>query len=194
MNHTNIEWPKNPDGTPGYIRISPEYIAGFFDGEGSAMILTIRRQLKTGTIYRFRPVIKIHQKTPRVLEAIKRFIGYGHIDQSRDGFAYIVNGLEGVLHFFREVSYYSIVKHDALACVGSLAYFQSRHKKRNMPYTKNNTVIMLDVRDRLFEANKITRNGLTQKYSRDKILSETTFIEDIEAWKLWRMRGLHAQK
>lgn len=41
-----------------------KYIAGFFDGEGSAMVLTDNRH---GGIFRLRPVVKITQKTSGVL-------------------------------------------------------------------------------------------------------------------------------
>jgi len=183
MNKTKLEWALNPDGTQ-------QYIAGFFDGEGSAMILTIRRNLQTGVIYRFRPIIKIQQKNPEILYAIKSNLGYGHIDTSKDGFAYIINGLDSVRRFFQDVGYYARVKHDALLGVGALAHFQKRHKRKNIPYTKKDTETMLCIRNKVFKANSVTRNGLKQKYSAKQILSETTFVKDIEAWKKHRSRGI----
>ena len=83
--------------------MNSKYIAGFFDGEGSGMILTIRRKMKAGIIYRFRPVIKIAQKTNGVIEAINDFIGYGHIDYEKRRNGYVINGVEGVLAFVKHV-------------------------------------------------------------------------------------------
>ena len=88
MNKTKIEWVKNPDGS-----LEPAYIAGFFDGEGSAMVLTIRRVIDGKVFYRFRPVIKIQQKTISVLNQIMQTMGCGHIDSSPSGFTYIINGI-----------------------------------------------------------------------------------------------------
>ena len=102
-------------------QIDEKYIAGFFDAEGSAMVLTIRRKLKTGVIYRFRPVIKIAQKTDRILEAIRNFIGYGHIDREKTTSSYIINGLEGVLAFVKAIAPYCYIKQEVLLTVGELA-------------------------------------------------------------------------
>lgn len=166
------------------------YIAGFFDGEGSAMILTIRRKLRRGVVYRFRPVIKIQQKTRPVLELIMAYIGCGHIDKTPTGFTYIINGIDGVLKFYLEISYRSIVKHDALVAVGALAQFQRKKKRKNEPYTLDDTDIMVHLRDKAFAANGKTRFGLKQKYSQLEIMKETNFVVDIDEWKENRMRGI----
>jgi len=162
-----------------------KYIAGFFDAEGSAMVLTIRRKLKTGVIYRFRPVIKIAQKTDGVLEAIRDFIGYGHIDWEGTTNSYIINGLEGVLTFIKAIAPHCFIKQKALLAVGELAEFQSSHQ-RNIPYTLEDTIKMLDIRDKVFELNSITRTGLKQKYPREQILADTAFISDVHQWQLKR--------
>ena len=165
--------------------MNSEYIAGFFDGEGSGMIITIRRKMKTGIIYRFRPVIKITQKTNEVLEATKDYIGYGHIDYETDRNGYTINGLQGVLAFIQKIAPFCYLKQEVLLAVGELAEFQQSHT-RNIPYTLEDTVKMLDIRDRVFELNKITRTGLRQKYLREQILAETTFVGDIRQWQLKR--------
>lgn len=149
------------------------------------MILTIQRKLKTGIIYRFRPVIAISQKTNRVLEAIKDFIQYGHINYKQEKNRYTINGLEGVLAFVYKIAPHCYLKQEVLLVVGELAKFQSSHQ-RNIPYTLEDTIKMLDIRDRVFELNKITRTGLRQKYTREQILAETTFISDVRQWQLKR--------
>jgi len=158
-----------------------KYIAGFFDAEGSGMVLTIRRKMKTGIIYRFRPVIKIAQKTNGILEAIKDFMEYGHIDYAKDRNGYTINGLEGVLAFVKMIAPHCYLKQEVLLAVGELARFQQTHT-RNIPYTLEDTIKMLDIRDRVFELNKITRTGLKQKYPRDQILAETNFIGNLKEW------------
>lgn len=156
------------------------YIAGFFDAEGSGMILTIKRKLKTGVIYRFRPVVKIAQKTNRVLELIKAYIGYGHTEQG----AFIINGLEGVISFTETIAPYCHIKREVLLTISDLARFQQSHI-RNVPYTKEQTEYMLDLRDKVFAFNSLTRSNLKQKYSKENILAETQFV-DIRAWQIRR--------
>ncbi len=170
------------------IEITLPYIAGFFDGEGSALIVTIRRQLETGIVYRFRPVIKIHQKTKPVLEAIMDYIGYGHIDARVPVFAYTINGLNGVLHFCKLISPFAFLKHEALSLVASLAQYQKKRHGLNVPYSRGETLKLLAWRDALFSANSRTRSNLHQKYPRAVILSETRFV-DPKAWIRHRARN-----
>lgn len=166
------------------------YIAGFFDGEGSAMILTIRRKLRRGVVYRFRPVIKIQQKTKAVLEVIMGHIGYGHIDGDSRGYTYIINGLEGIEQFCVKVKPYLFIKRDAIEAVEDLVDFQSSKRRKNEPYTLDDTDTMIKLRDKAFSANSITRTGLKQKYGWLQIMKETNFVVDIDEWKENRMRGL----
>ena len=188
MNKTKIEWVKNPDGSQG---VTPQYIAGFFDGEGCAMVLTIRRCVNEHIFYRFRPVIKIHQKTQGVLEQIMNTVGYGHIDKAPSGFAYIINGLDGVLYFANMIAEYTIVKRESLIAVSAVAYLQKENHGKNTPYPRSLFERLLELRERAFRANQKTRTGLKQKYPREIILAEHHFINDMGAWQKNRMRGIH---
>ena len=188
MNKTRIEWVKNPDGS-----LHPAYIAGFFDGEGSAMILTIRRRVNGHILYRFRPVIKIQQKTVGVLNQIAGSIGYGHIDKSGSGYCYIINGLAGVIEFAKRVAEYTIVKRESLIATSAIAYLQSTNHRRNHPYGRPFFSRLLGLREEVFKANQRTRTGLKQKYSTTKILAEHSFVDDIQAWQKNRMRGIHRE-
>jgi hypothetical protein len=170
-----------------------KYIGGFFDAEGSAMVLTIRRKLKTGVIYRFRPVIKIAQKTDGILEAIRDFMGYGHIDREKTTNSYIINGLEGILNFVGRIAPHCYIKQGTLLAVGELAELQQSLKRRNIPYSKEDTVKLIDIRDKVFNLNQLTRTALRQKYSRAQILNESTFVGDVREWQLKRgQKGLKA--
>jgi len=166
------------------------YIAGFFDGEGSAMILTIRRKLTRGVVYRFRPVIKIQQKTKPVLEEIMSQLGCGHIDKDGKGYTYIINGFKGIEDFCVKVKPFIFIKRDAVEAVEDLVAFQRSKKRKNEPYTLHDINIMIELRDKAFHANRITRSGLKQKYRWIEIVTETNFVSDLDEWKENRMRGL----
>jgi len=167
------------------------YIAGFFDGEGSAMILTIRCRKKEGFVYRFRPIIKIAQKPTEVLYAIHSYLEYGHVDPASKGKVgqFIVNGLDGVIKFAQDIGPYCFIKKDALKIVAELAQFQMKSGNRfhNYPYSKKETIYMLNLRDRLFSLNAERKARIEQKYSRERILAETTFIDDLKTWHLQRV-------
>ena len=164
------------------------YIAGFFDGEGSAMVVTIRRHLPTGVIYRFWPAVKIAQKTDGILDAICNYIGYGHVNHKSDRNCYSISGLEGVLSFVERIAPFCHLKQEALYTVAELAHFQ-QSRFRNIPYTLEDTIKMLDFRDKIFTLNTATRTGIKQKYTREQILAETNFVDDLHQWQLNRCRN-----
>lgn len=168
------------------------------------MIITIRRKLKTGIVYRFRPVISIAQKTPSILIRIKEYLGYGHMDSyskvlKGERFTmchFVVNGLDSVLRFVKDIAPYCELKKDALFIIGELARFQQKggNKHRNLPYSKEDTAYMLDLRDRLFNLNEIRKAHISQKYSREQILAESAFVEDYRGWVLKRARASAASR
>lgn len=165
--------------------IDERYTAGFFDGEGSAMVLTIKRKAKMGLIYRFWPTIKISQKTDAILREIKDFISVGHIVPQRHTYSYIVRGLDGIIHFCNLIIPYAILKRDALIALLELAEFQRKHI-RNIPYTYEEMVYMVDLRDKIFHYNQKTRINLVQKYPREQILVENSVIDDLKDWQYQR--------
>lgn len=161
--------------------INESYVAGFFDGEGSAMVITIKRKAKMGLIYRFWPTIKIAQKTDGILKEIQKFTGVGRIVQSRTTNSYVVRGLDGIIHFCKLTIPHTILKHDALIALLELAEFQQEHI-RNLPYSYDDMVYMVDLRDRIFHYNQNTRSNLVQKYPKEAVLKETTFV-NLREWK-----------
>ena len=60
------------------MKISPQYIAGFIDGEGYFGIVK-KNDKRFGMDYYYVPVLKISQVTQNreVLDAIKEYLGYG---------------------------------------------------------------------------------------------------------------------
>ncbi|MGI0085578.1 MAG: hypothetical protein ACREBQ_10895, partial [Nitrososphaerales archaeon] len=57
--------------------LSSEYIAGFFDGEGSATIVLDANDSPYG--FRWFPLILFAQKNPFVLHQIRDALGYGKV-------------------------------------------------------------------------------------------------------------------
>lgn len=167
--------------------MNESYIAGFFDGEGSAMVVTSKAKFSQGVVFRIRPIIKIAQKNRFVLDKIKRFLGFGYVDSNPDVFDYVTNGNEGVQKFATRIAPYAIIKRDMLLLVKELASF-SLGRPRNVPYSREETLKMLELRDRVFSMNQRNRSGLTQKYPKEVVLQETTFI-DIEKWISDRSRS-----
>lgn len=164
--------------------MNDKYLAGFFDGEGSAMVLTIRRQLQMGVVYRFRPTIKIAQKTSEVLDAIKDHLEVGFVLHSSNRNSYVINELLGILRFTSRVGRECYIKRDALNLVEQLAEYQSNHI-RNIPYTRDEIIWMIEIRDRIHQLNTLTRSNIQQKYSKDDILAEHSFV-NIREWQLAR--------
>jgi hypothetical protein len=60
------------------MKITPQYIAGFIDGEGYFGIVK-KNDTRFGMDYYYVPVLKISQVTQHraVLDAIKKYLGYG---------------------------------------------------------------------------------------------------------------------
>lgn len=174
-----------------FMTMDESYIAGFFDGEGSAMILTIKRTLKLGTIFRFRPVIRISQKYRMSLDAVCEHLGFGHVTKTnKDQYAYVVNGLDGVITFVDRIKPYSIIKKEVLSNVREFAAFQKKHT-RSAPYSLEETLKMIDIRDRNFEMNLVQRSGLSQKYPKEIVMGETSFISDEKEWDAQRHKNAY---
>ena len=156
-----------------------KYIAGFFDGEGSALIITVRRILPDGRIsYQFRPTISIAQKTIPILEEIKSYLGYGEIQKSDiSSNKWIVKNRIGCIEFVNKISPYVILKKEQLLIVKQMCVLIPRS---NMPYSKEQFMTLLNMRDMIFKLNCLTRSNIIQKYNKAKILSEHFFINDIK--------------
>ena len=157
--------------------LDDRYIAGFFDGDGSPMIIAIRRIQGQRICYRFRPIIKVAQKNREILDAIKNTLGIGHVDQTpKDKYArhqFIVNGLDSVLFFVKRIAPHAAIKRLGLEIIGELASFQKENLYRSRHhYSQKEMWKMLDLRDRLFLVNQKRKGRSQQKYSTEQIVSE----------------------
>ena len=168
------------------------YIAGFFDGEGSAVVLTVRQRVRRGIAYRFRPAILIAQATPEPLEAIQRHLGYGTVvRRSRSSICRLqINGLMGVLDFAERIMPLSILKAKQLRALREMVLYH-RALPPSEPYTRRTIEHLLKLRDRVFHANTWTRSNLSQKYPRERVLAEHTFV-DVARWRERRSRRMRS--
>lgn len=104
------------------IQPSPEYIAGFFDGEGCVMIIKAIRDRAPKLVYSVR--VDLTQKKPGVLDRIRQFLGYGKVIRS-NGFPIRprpiaklkIRKAENVAKFVALVLPHSIVKQRELVLV-----------------------------------------------------------------------------
>jgi len=89
--------------------MSPEYLSGFFDGDGC---ISIRK----GSTNRYVCQASIGQKFPRVLRKIKNFLGYGKIrlNRKRGSYYFWVSRLSEIQSFIELILPYSIVKRSQL--------------------------------------------------------------------------------
>lgn len=148
------------------------------------MVLTIRRVAQIGIIYRFRPTIKIAQKTDGVLDAIRDYLGFGFVLHKQDRNGYVVNDLEGILNFVKQIARHCFIKREALNVLGELATYQYNHI-RNIPYTREEVLHMVTLRDKIHTLNTETRSNITLKYPKATILAEHSFV-NIRQWQLKR--------
>ena len=173
------------------------YIAGLFDGEGSVMVITIKeKNKKVGTLFRFRPVIKIAQKNREVLDEIQRYLGFGHVDKMNrknngEVHNYIVNGLNGVNLFIDAIAQHSFIKKEALLKCKELIELQ-KNRSHRLPYTMEELLKTIEIRDSIFKLNSKTRSNMKQKYVKETILKEHYWIKDINEWDKKRMENAHA--
>jgi hypothetical protein len=72
--------------------MSLDYIAGFFDGEGSVHF-AINRNNETASGFRIAVYVTISQKNPEILFKIRDFLGFGVIHKDRNCYRLQISGL-----------------------------------------------------------------------------------------------------
>jgi len=162
--------------------ISDAYIAGFFDGEGSAMILTIRRINNGKIYYRFRPTITIAQKHRFILDKIFDKLKIGNVIYTQNQCCKLqINGNKKILSFIEQVGEYIIIKKRQINTLRQIIKYQN-HYSKNIPYTKADILQFIKYRDTIHAFNKLNNPKLKQKYIKKQIMSEHHFV-NIEQWK-----------
>lgn len=85
-------------------KLSAQYIAGFFDGEGSIYVPFVKGRLR-------RPVIQIGQKYPQILYQINKTIGFGHIIKTvTNSHRLCISRKEEVIEFINFILPYIVIK------------------------------------------------------------------------------------
>jgi hypothetical protein len=135
------------------------YIAGFFDGEGSAMILTIKR--KRIGIFRFRAVIKIAQKSVELLEILKEMLGFGTVVKHYGCPCLQINGSEKTKQFIKLIGPYCILKQKQLLLLVELLKIQYHN---NTGYSKGEMTEMIKLRNEVHRLNAQNRDNIKLKY------------------------------
>lgn len=151
------------------------YIAGFFDGEGSAIVITVRHKLSDErATYTFRPIVSISQKTHEVLENIRDVLGYGHIDygNNKRQSKYVINSRGNIIRFVDDISPHSFLKRKQLELLKELAIFKGCGGRGMI--TRERLEQIIDFRDEIHRLNTFTRTNIALKYSKEDILKEYT--------------------
>lgn len=168
-------------------KIDSGYVAGFFDGEGSAIILTIKIR---SNLYRFRPVIKISQKNPDILFKIKDYLGVGHIVKTskKNCFSYNINGNKGITHFINTIGPKIIIKQKQIKLLSKLIKCMKRNDVgQQLPYSYRELKKILKIRQKIHKLNLLNRDGIFLKHSSSKILKNMNWTKNVGIkWHLQR--------
>jgi len=112
------------------IQIDPNYVAGFFDGEGCARTTKIGGG-KGGRRRLWKPVIEITNTNEEVMRKIHEFIGVGkfyiyrhkHNPKMKDQYRICIWGFEGITKFCDLIMDKTIIKKDILKLVREFATY-----------------------------------------------------------------------
>jgi LAGLIDADG endonuclease len=91
------------------MAMTPEYLAGLFDGEGCVAG-------KVGRSARPYVHITISQKHPKVLKEVQKFLGTGYLRQTHKGkgWQFQIGRRDHIAEFIKLILPFSIVKHEQL--------------------------------------------------------------------------------
>jgi hypothetical protein len=113
-----------------------DYVGGFFDGEGSALLSAQRRRdCRSG--FTFRPTLKITQKDRGIVDEIHHFIGLGQV--SREGksgmyWAWTACSARQCLQIIPQLEIHSISKRRQLALLKEACDLVARSNHRQQAY------------------------------------------------------------
>jgi hypothetical protein len=169
-----------------------DYIAGFFDGEGSVMAATVR---KPEACYGFqiRPMIEIAQKRPEVLHEIQRFFDFGYVYHAKAGVPhdcsrFLVVDRKNCRAFIEAIGPLSRIKQEQLFLLKTVIENGTRpHGGIIDPIPKIKLLKAIDAIEKLRSLNT------TRRKARDPIeLRHIVLDFDIEEWKIRRSKVLKA--
>ncbi len=162
-----IEW------TPFF----PAYLAGLFDGEGSAVVLTVRRS-ESRQLYEFRPVIKISQNNRKFLQDLADITGWGTAQRGyskpEKAAVWQIASLKQVRAFIQLVRPHTILKNEVLDALSRLVDLKLLRRRGGWGnrYTEKELKEILRLREEVHKGNRKTRAGITLRYSDEAVLKE----------------------
>ena len=97
--------------SPTFISLTPEWITGFIDGEGSFGVQIIKSPLyRTGWTVQASFKIDLHKKDLKVLEAIRCYLGVGDVvSNGPDGIRFRISSLKGFLVLINHLQQYPLI-------------------------------------------------------------------------------------
>ena len=155
--------------------INESYIGGFFDGEGSGLIVVVKE--KHYNRLRFRPFIKIAQKHREVLDAIRDYLGLGYVCKDGKVYRFFIDNVGGVTKFCKRIMPHTFIKREVLKL---LLQYSKIVKKRTKYAPLGNDLLreILEVREKIHQLNKITnQTAAVLKYKTADILAN-----NFEVW------------
>ena len=144
------------------MKMTWEYIAGFFDGEGSLV--------HNGKGYR----ITISQTNYEVLDKIKSYAGIGYIFQNKkrkahwkESWVYYIAKQEDVYYFIKNISPFLIVKRDLAAQIIPKLILAIEKGSQRKLRLKNNVIASKNLRKRGLTYREIGKKlGIDWGYAR----------------------------
>ncbi len=121
---------------PSEDSLSLDYIAGFFDGEGTAQI-SVSKSPKTWCGVQFRPRIGFYQKTPEILEKIAYELGV-----AEKGFK-LTRRLTGSKGSYGECYRLEIVRYDDVLRIAKMLQPRCQLKKKQLEIVIEATELLL---------------------------------------------------
>jgi len=146
------------------MEMNDNYIAGFFDGEGSVMLTVQTDRRKKYLIY-VRPRIVITQKTREVLEGIQKHVECGRIESRKSrnpsnqteflgGYNLVFEAIKDCMSFSRRINGKCFIKQPQLDLLTEFFKVRSRLPRGDMGYRKKDILVLLDYVKQMRKINK----------------------------------------
>lgn len=175
--------------------ITLNYIGGFFDGEGSITV-GIYKSPKTKYGYGFFTRISISQKTSEILKLIRDTIQLGKLETFKSYSDLRIRDKDECLKFIQLMEKRVLIKRRQLFLLKKAIHILykriSKGKCPKTPYTKDETLRLLDIIGRLRQLNRKGPNSTNLKQARKNVANfdERRYRQEIAKAKQIQLRNL----
>lgn len=174
------------------MNVNLDYIAGFFDGEGSGHMLVIQRRTILG--FTLRPRFTITQKNKEVLEVIRDYLGFGKVRQAPSHRNHVwtlyINDMPNCRAFAEMMIPRCFVKKPQTEIILKAIKLKMQYGGQGRTIPAKAALEIIDVIDELWEANSHTRSYIRRKNTTAK-LREQILNTDYEATIKRRMEAMY---